>query len=167
VRKDTYKYRHYNHSLGLAVVHLVWIPKRRKPVLVDAVRDRLFQVLNEVAADHLWNIRALEIAPDHIHLFVEIHPTDAINQVVKAMNCPAASSGVSNFQSFLITLTPQGAGNVPVTGFKGRSAFVLRKEFPALTKLPSLWTNSYFFSTAGCVSVDIIERYINDPHHRL
>jgi len=135
VRKDTYKYRHYNHSLGLAVVHLVWIPKRRKPVLVDAVRDRLFQVLNEVAADHLWNIRALEIAPDHIHLFVEIHPTDAINQVVKA--------------------------------FKGRSAFVLRKEFPALTKLPSLWTNSYFFSTAGCVSVDIIERYINDPHHRL
>ena len=135
MRKDTYKYRHYNHSLGLAVVHLVWIPKRRKPVLVDAVRDRLFQVLNEVAADHLWNIRALEIAPDHIHLFVEIHPTDAINQVVKA--------------------------------FKGRSAFVLRKEFPALTKLPSLWTNSYFFSTAGCVSVDIIERYINDPHHRL
>jgi putative transposase len=135
VRKDTYKYRHYNHSLGLAVVHLVWIPKRRKPVLVDAVRDRLFQVLNEVAADHLWNIRALEIAPDHIHLFVEIHPTDAINQVVKA--------------------------------FKGRSAFVLRKEFPALTKLPSLWTNSYFFSTAGCVSVDTIERYINDPHHRL
>jgi putative transposase len=135
VRKDTYKYRHYNHSLGLAVVHLVWIPKRRKPVLVDAVRDRLFQVLNEVAADHLWNIRALEIAPDHIHLFVEIHPTDAINQVVKA--------------------------------FKGRSAFVLRKEFPGLTKLPSLWTNSYFFSTAGCVSVDTIERYINDPHHRL
>ena len=135
MRKDTYKYRHYNHSLGLAVVHLVWIPKRRKPVLVDAVRDRLFQVLNEVAADHLWNIRALEIAPDHIHLFVEIHPTDAINQVVKA--------------------------------FKGRSAFVLRKEFPALTKLPSLWTNSYFFSTAGCVSVDTIERYINDPHHRL
>lgn len=135
MRKDTYKYRHYNHSLGLAVVHLVWIPKRRKPVLVDAVRDRLFQVLNEVATDHLWNIRALEIVPDHIHLFVEIHPTDAINQVVKA--------------------------------FKGRSAFVLRKEFPALTKLPSLWTNSYFFSTAGCVSVETIERYINDPHHRL
>ena len=116
-------------------MHLVWIPKRRKPVLVDAVRDRLFVVLNEVAADHLWNIRALEIAPDHVHLFVEIHPTDAINQVVKA--------------------------------FKGRSAFVLRKEFPALTKLPSLWTNSYFFSTAGSVSVETIERYINDPHHKL
>lgn len=134
MRSNSYEYRHYNHSLGLAVVHLVWIPKRRKPVLTGEVRDRLFQVVSEVAKDHDWNVRALEIAPDHVHLFVEIHPTDAINQVVKA--------------------------------FKGRSAYLLRKEFPTLTKLPSLWTNSYFFSTAGNVSADTIERYINDPHHK-
>ena len=131
--KNTYEYRHYNHSLGLAVVHLVWIPKRRKSVLIGEVRDRLFQIISEVAKDHDWNIRALEIAPDHLHLFMEIHPTDAINQVVKA--------------------------------FKGRSAYLLRQEFPQLLKLPSLWTNSYFFSTAGNVSADTIERYINDPHH--
>ncbi len=134
MRSNSYEYRHYNHSLGLAVVHLVWIPKRRKPVLIGEVRDRLFQVVSEVAKDHDWNVRALEIAPDHVHLFVEIHPTDAINQVVKA--------------------------------FKGRSAYLLRKEFSHLTKLPSLWTNSYFFSTAGNVSADTIERYINDPHHK-
>lgn len=133
MRENTYEYRHYNHSLGLAVVHLVWIPKRRKSVLIGEVRDRLFQIISEVAKDHDWNIRALEIAPDHLHLFVEIHPTDAINQVVKA--------------------------------FKGRSAYLLRQEFPQLLKLPSLWTNSYFFSTAGNVSADTIERYINDPHH--
>lgn len=133
MRRNSYEYRHYNHSLGLAVVHLVWIPKRRKPVLVDKVRDRLFEIVGEVAKERDWNLRALEIAPDHLHLFVEIHPTDAINQVVKA--------------------------------FKGRSAYLLRKEFPHLTRLPSLWTNSYFFSTAGNVSADAIERYINDPHH--
>jgi putative transposase len=134
MRKKSYEYRHYNHSLGLAVVHLVWIPKRRKPVLIGEVKDRLFQICSEVANDKDWNIRALEIAPDHVHLFVEIHPTDAINQVVKA--------------------------------FKGRSAYLLRKEFLHLLKLPSLWTNSYFFSTAGNVSADTIERYINDPHHK-
>lgn len=133
MRRNSYEYRHYNHSLGLAVVHLVWIPKRRKPVLVDKVRDRLFEIIGEVAKERDWNVRTLEIAPDHLHLFVEIHPTDAINQVVKA--------------------------------FKGRSAYLLRKEFPHLTRLPSLWTNSYFFSTAGNVSADTIERYINDPHH--
>jgi putative transposase len=112
---------------------LVWIPKRRKKVLVGKIRDRIFEIFSELATEKDWNIRALEVAPDHIHLFVEIHPTDAIFQVVKA--------------------------------FKGRSSNYLRKEFPELKKLPSLWTSSYFFSTAGNVAADTIERYINDPHH--
>jgi putative transposase len=133
MRKNSYEYRHYNHSVGLAVIHLVWIPKRRKKVLVGEVKTRLIQIFQELAIEKEWVIRALEVAPDHIHLFVEVHPTDAINQVVKA--------------------------------FKGRSAYLLRLEFPELKKLPSLWTNSYFFSTAGNVAADTIERYINDPHH--
>jgi putative transposase len=133
MRKESYEYRHYNHAVGLAVVHLVWIPKRRKKVLIGAVRDRIFEIFSELATEKNWKIRALEVAPDHIHLFVEIHPTDAVYQVVKA--------------------------------FKGRSANYLRKEFEHLRRLPSLWTNSYFFTTAGNVSADTIERYINDPHH--
>ena len=133
MRKTSYEYRHYNHSVGLAVVHLVWIPKRRKKVLIGEVKTRLIQIFQELAIEKEWAIRALEVAPDHIHLFVEVHPTDAINQVTKA--------------------------------FKGRSSCYLRREFPHLKKLPSLWTNSYFFSTAGNVSADTIERYINDPHH--
>ena len=133
MKKSSYEYRHYNHSVGLAVVQLVWVPKRRKKVLVGAVRDRIFEIFGELAIEKDWKIRALEVAPDHIHLFVEVHPTDAIFQVVKA--------------------------------FKGRSANYLRKEFEQLRRLPSLWTNSYFFSTAGNVSADTIERYISDPHH--
>ena len=43
---------------------------------------------------------------------------------------------------------------------KGRSSHHLRKEFPALLKLPSLWTRSYFLSTAGNVSSEIIARSI-------
>lgn len=133
MKSTSYEYRHYNHSVGLAVVHLVWIPKRRRKVLIGDVKIRLIQIFQELAIEKEWAIRALEVAPDHIHLFVEVHPTDAINQVVKA--------------------------------FKGRSSNYLRKEFEHLKKMPSLWTNSYFFSTAGNVSADTIERYINDPHH--
>jgi putative transposase len=133
MKSTSYEYRHYNHSVGLAVVQLVWIPKRRRKVLIGDVKTRLIQIFQELAIEKEWAIRALEVAPDHIHLFVEVHPTDAINQVVKA--------------------------------FKGRSSNYLRKEFDYLKKMPSLWTNSYFFSTAGNVSADTIERYINDPHH--
>ena len=47
-----------------------------------------------------------------------------------------------------------------VKACKGFSAFTLRKEFPELLKLPSLWTRAYFASTAGNVSRDTIQRYI-------
>lgn len=44
---------------------------------------------------------------------------------------------------------------------KGRSARYLRLEFPdPLMKLPSMWTSSYFVSTAGNVSNGTIQKYI-------
>ena len=46
---------------------------------------------------------------------------------------------------------------------KGFTSHTLRKEFPWLkTKLPSLWTRSYFVSTAGSVSGDTIKRYVEN-----
>jgi putative transposase len=44
--------------------------------------------------------------------------------------------------------------------FKGSSSNILRKEFPHLLKLPSLWTNSYFISTADNISNETIRKYI-------
>src|SRR5260370_41442468 len=43
---------------------------------------------------------------------------------------------------------------------KGRSSHELREEFPHLMRMPSLWTRSTFYSTAGQVSQEIIEAYI-------
>jgi putative transposase len=43
---------------------------------------------------------------------------------------------------------------------KGRSSHLLREEFPHLMKMPSLWTRSTFYSTAGNVSSETIQRYI-------
>ena len=43
---------------------------------------------------------------------------------------------------------------------KGRSSHRLREEFPTLKRMPSLWTRSYFISTAGNVSSETIQRYI-------
>ncbi len=49
-------YRHNKHSLGSATVHLVWIPKRRKPVLVGDVKLRFSQIMTEVANEKNWII---------------------------------------------------------------------------------------------------------------
>jgi putative transposase len=43
---------------------------------------------------------------------------------------------------------------------KGRSSRLLRKEFAYLRTLPALWSPSYFLSTAGNVSSETIQRYI-------
>ena len=84
MRKESQKYNHYHHGVGLAMVHLVFCPKRRKKVLVGEIRDRLFELWQALSSEKGWHIRALEIAPDHVHLFLEVKPTDPIHLVVKA-----------------------------------------------------------------------------------
>lgn len=44
---------------------------------------------------------------------------------------------------------------------KGITSFFLRREFPILLKLPSMWTRSYFASTAGNISQETIQKYID------
>jgi putative transposase len=46
---------------------------------------------------------------------------------------------------------------------KGYTAHELREEFPHLkSRLPNLWTRSYFVGTAGHVSAQTIQRYIDE-----
>lgn len=84
MRRDSFGYRHGNHSVGLATVHLVWIPKRRRPILKGKIRTRLSQILESVATDNEWIIKAKEIASDHVHVMVEYDEKKSISQVVRA-----------------------------------------------------------------------------------
>lgn len=49
---------------------------------------------------------------------------------------------------------------------KGVTSRKLRDEFPYLSHLPSLWTRSYFVSTAGNVSSETIKRYVEEQKTR-
>ena len=49
---------------------------------------------------------------------------------------------------------------------KGVTSRVLRDEFPELRKMPSLWTRSYFVSTAGNVCSETIKRYVENQKTR-
>ena len=49
---------------------------------------------------------------------------------------------------------------------KGVTSKQLREEFPHLQHLPSLWTRSYFVSTAGNVSSETIKRYVEQQKTR-
>lgn len=128
------QYQHKRTSVSLVNYHLVWSPKRRRKILVDKLRTRLEQIIRDVCSENNCEILALEIMPDHLHLFVNCSPLLAPNQVVKRI--------------------------------KGRSSRLLRQEFPFLLKMPSLWTRSYFVSTAGNISSATIQRYIAEQRTR-
>lgn len=49
---------------------------------------------------------------------------------------------------------------------KGYTSKVLREEFVELEKMPSLWTRSYFVSTAGNVCSETIKRYVENQKTR-
>lgn len=57
---------------------------------------------------------------------------------------------------------PKLSPNYIIGQIKGLTSRILRIEFPELLKLPSLWTRSYWVSTAGNVSQAVIKKYIEN-----
>jgi putative transposase len=124
------EYQRDEHRVHLIVYHLIWCPRRRKPILVSTVKERCQQLIEQKCKEQGWFILALAIQPDHIHVFVRVWPMNSAAEVVKEL--------------------------------KGITSFHLRKEFREVTsKMPSLWTRSYFASTAGNVSKETIQKYID------
>ena len=129
------RYRRTAGAVSNLHYHLVWCPKYRRAVLVGAVETRLKELLAEKAAAMDVQIAALEVMPDHVHLFLAAPPTDA----------------------------PQHLANQ----FKGKISRVLRQEFPHLrSRLPTLWSRSYYIGSAGQVSEETIKRYIASQKER-
>jgi putative transposase len=61
----------------------------------------------------------------------------------------------------LVNVDPQFGVHRLVRLIKGRSSRFLRQEFPRLkTRLPTLWTNSYFVSTTGGAPLELVKKYI-------
>ncbi len=122
------EYRHESNAVSLLNYHFVFIPKRRKKVLVGAVAERLQQIICELVLENRWKIIAMEVMPDHVHLFLNVKPTDDPSSIMRKI--------------------------------KGRASHHLRKEFPELLKIPTLWTPSYFVSTAGNICTETVKKYI-------
>jgi putative transposase len=63
----------------------------------------------------------------------------------------------------LVEVDPQYGIHRLIKRIKGLSSRLLRMEFPKLrSRLPSLWTNSYFVSTVGGAPLAVIKQYIEN-----
>lgn len=115
--------------------HVVWCPKYRRPVLTGTVATRCEDLIRAKCAEHDWPIVALEIMPDHVHLFVKAHPKHSPSYVANQL--------------------------------KGVTSRHLRQEFPHLrSRLPTLWSRSFFVASVGAVSAATVRRYIDTQYER-
>ena len=117
-----------NRAVSSLKHHIVWCPKYRRSVLTHPIDARLKALFAEIAAEHGMRLHAVEVMPDHVHLFVASDPTLCVAEIVNR--------------------------------FKGRTSRVLRQEFRSLrSRLPTLWSRSYFAATVGAVSENTIRGY--------
>ncbi|WP_209868926.1 IS200/IS605 family transposase [Paenibacillus silagei] len=127
-------YRNTKTTVSFINYHFVFCPRYRRKILVDQVEIQFKQIVMEICTEHDWQLLAMEVMPDHVHIFLNALPTDAPAELMAKL--------------------------------KRITSRRLREQFKHLNHLPSLWTRSYFVSTAGNVSSETIKRYVEEQKTR-
>ena len=74
-------YKHSNGAVYLLRLHFIWVPRRRRAVLIGPVAERLETLLRAQAAALDLAVLRLAIQPDHVHLFLGVDPKIARAQI--------------------------------------------------------------------------------------
>ena len=128
--------RHYRlgaHTKTDLKVHIVWIPKYRKRVLVGEVAARARDIIRQIAAEHELIILSGKISSDHVHLFISYRSNQAISKIMQYLK------GVSSrvlLQEFIH----------------------LRKQFWG----KHFWARGYLAVSSGNITDEMIQKYIEE-----
>jgi putative transposase len=98
------EYQRDEHRVHLIVYHLVWCPKRRKPILTSKLKERCHQLIEQKCQEKGWTILILAIQPDHLHLFVRAWPSDSAAEIVKELKGSTSFHLRKEFQPILSKL---------------------------------------------------------------
>lgn len=120
-----------NRSVGLNQFHLEWCPKYRKGIMVAGIKQFLQQNLVETACKYKILIHSMEIAPDHVHLFVSL-----------PFNCSPSEA---------VRLFKGRSSHAVFAAFP-----ILRETF----KKGHFWSPGKFCRSISNVRADVIKRYI-------
>lgn len=95
---------------------------------------------------------------------VDIRLKEIIQEVATEFHCEILQLEIMpDHVHILCEVDPQFGIHRFVKYVKGRSSRLLRREFPNLkSRLPSLWTHSYFVSSVGGAPLTMIKQYIDN-----
>lgn len=128
------KYNTLNHCKFLLQYHIIWCPKFRFNVLKNGIDESLKSILFKISDRYEYEIKEIEVMPDHIHIFISTKPTVAPSDVVRTLK---SISAIELFKQY-----PE-----------------LKKFY---SRCGSLWSKGYFASSVGNVSEETVRRYIQE-----
>ena len=80
-----------SHGYGQCTYHIVLVPRYRHRVFLDArIKKRCEELLMEKAIREGFLIYGLQVAPDHVHLFLGIGPTRSVSEAIRLLKCNTA-----------------------------------------------------------------------------
>ena len=123
--------QHTKHVTYKIAYHFVWCPKYRKQILTGTVADFVESEIKRLCAENKWEIGALNIQEDHVHLFLSAPPAIA----------PA-----------LIANT--------LKGITARQVFKQHPEVKKQLWGGSFWSRSYYVGTVGDMIEETVKKYI-------
>ena len=80
-----------SHAVYDTKYHIVWTPKYCKWVLKGEIRARVQEIYEEISKNHEFEIDTLEVAEDHVHIFLFFPPRNSISRVVGMLKSISAS----------------------------------------------------------------------------
>ena len=109
------KVKSTRHAKYQIAYHFVWIPKYRKSILKGEIKEFLEELFKEIAQEYGFEILAMEVMPDHIHLFVSAPPKYSPSTIVKIFKGISAKNYFKNFLNFAKNIGKTIYGPLPTT----------------------------------------------------
>ena len=126
--------RSFSHGYGQITYHIVLAPKYRLKIFYNKrVKKDCESIIKDICAEKGYRIHAMEVVEDHVHLFLEFHPSTSLSKVIQLLK------GGSSYRLF--KLHPE-----------------LREKYWG----GSLWSSGKFYRLIGNVTADTIRHYINE-----
>lgn len=90
-----------------------------------------------------------------------------VREVCSETECEIAALEIMpDHVHLVVEVDPQFGIHRLIKALKGRSSRLLRKEFSHLkSRLPTLWTNSYFVATCGGAPLAVLKQYVEQQKH--
>ena len=92
------KFRKSTHAIYKAEYHLVWIPRYRRKVFVQGVKEYAEKILSHIPElDPDIEVVKLNVQVDHVHMVVVIPPKYAVARVVQYIKSRSAKELKAKF----------------------------------------------------------------------